>query len=112
MFAKYTPSFSIANDIFSIASLVDTILSSEPTFVDSIIAESVNYSLSENIALLDTPGYTKYDDESDSKLVISDRQKAYEQLKASDYLIWLVDIENGGLTEEAGRNHQWSYGWP
>lgn len=69
-------------------------------FVDSIIAESVNYSLSENIALLDTPGYTKYDDESDSKLVISDRQKAYEQLKASDYLIWLVDIENGGLTED------------
>lgn len=69
-------------------------------FVDSIIAESVDYSLSEKIALLDTPGYTKFDDESDSKLVISDRQKAYEQLRASDYLIWLVDIENGGLTKD------------
>lgn len=69
-------------------------------FIDSIIAESVDYSLSDKIALLDTPGYTKFDDESDSKLVISDRQKAYEQLRASDYLIWLVDIENGGLTKD------------
>ena len=69
-------------------------------FIDSIIAESMNYSLSDKIALLDTPGYTKFDDENDSKLVISDRQKAYEQLRASDYLIWLVDIENGGLTKD------------
>ena len=44
-----------------------------PAFVDSIIIESNNYSLPEEIALLDTPGYTKYDEENNSKKVVSDR---------------------------------------
>lgn len=69
-------------------------------FVDSIIVESSRFSLPEGIALLDTPGYTKFDNKSDSKMTISDRQQAFEQLRASDYLIWLVNIENGGLTQE------------
>lgn len=69
-------------------------------FVDSIIVESSRFSLPKDIALLDTPGYTKYDEKSDSKLTISDKQQAFEQLRASDYLIWLVDIEGGGLTQE------------
>lgn len=46
-----------------------------------------------NIAILDTPGYSKYD--SDAKKTISDEHKAFDQLKSSDYLIWLIDIENG-----------------
>ncbi len=69
-------------------------------FVDSIIIESSEYTLPSDIALLDTPGYTKYDEQSDSRMVISDRQKAYDQLRATDYLIWLIDIDNGVITED------------
>lgn len=69
-------------------------------FVDSIIVESSRFSLPSDIALLDTPGYTKHDEKSDSKLTISDRERAFEQLRASDYLIWLTDIDCGCLTEE------------
>jgi len=71
-----------------------------PAFVDSIIIESKEYLLPKEIALLDTPGYTKYDEKSDSKLVISDRQRAFEQLSVSDYLVWLIDIDNGAITED------------
>ena len=70
------------------------------SFVDSIIAESQDFLLDGNIALLDTPGYTKYDGEKYSKLSISDRRRAFEQISISDYLIWLVDIENGGMTQD------------
>lgn len=69
-------------------------------FVESIIVESTEYQLSGDIALLDTPGYTKYDEKSDSKRVISDRQRAFEQLNVSDYLIWLIDIDGGAITED------------
>lgn len=71
-----------------------------PAFVNSIVIESKEYVLPEEIALLDTPGYTKYDEKSDSKMVISDREKAYEQLSVSDYLIWLIDIDNGAITND------------
>ena len=71
-----------------------------PAFVDSIIIESNEYALSNKIALLDTPGYTKYDKENDSKMIISDRQKAYNQLSISDYLIWLIDIDSGAITKD------------
>lgn len=71
-----------------------------PAFVDSIMLESSEYSLSEKIALLDTPGYTKYDEDNQSKKVISDREKAFEQLSVSDYLIWLIDIDSGAVTED------------
>lgn len=71
-----------------------------PSFVDSIIIESKEYALSEEIALLDTPGYTKYDEDNNSKKVISDREKAFEQISVSDYLIWLIDIDSGAITED------------
>lgn len=69
-------------------------------FVDSIIVESSRFSLPKDVALLDTPGYTKHDDKSSSKLTISDKERAFEQLRASDYLIWLADIDSGCLTDE------------
>ena len=69
-------------------------------FIDSIIVESRSFSLPEGIALLDTPGYTKYDEKSSSKMTLSDRQRAFDQLRISDYLIWLVDIDNGGLNKD------------
>lgn len=71
-----------------------------PAFVDSVIIESNEYALSNKIALLDTPGYTKYDKESNSKMIVSDRQKAYNQLSISDYLIWLIDIDSGAITKD------------
>jgi len=71
-----------------------------PAFVDSIIIEAREYALSSEIALLDTPGYTKYDNVSNSKMVVSDRERAYNQLSISDYLIWLIDIDSGAITED------------
>ena len=70
------------------------------SFVDSIIIEAPDFALPFEIALLDTPGYTKYDQYSNSKLVISDRQKAFSQLSITDYLIWLIDIDNGTILED------------
>ncbi len=67
-------------------------------FMDSILIATPDYSIDQNIVLLDTPGYTKYDSESETKNDFSDRARAYEQLKITDYLIWLIDIENGELT--------------
>ena len=68
-------------------------------FVDSIILETPSYSLDSRIALLDTPGYTKPDDNVDSRLVVSDKVRAYEQLRVTDYLIWLIDMDNDPLTQ-------------
>ncbi len=64
------------------------------SFVDSIIVESKDFKLGEHIALLDTPGYTKFDVESNSQDIRSDKEKAYEQLKKTDRLIWVSDINN------------------
>lgn len=49
------------------------------------------------IAFLDTPGYSKNDNAV--KKSISDEQKAYEQLKTVDFLIWLIDVENGVIKQ-------------
>lgn len=68
-------------------------------FVDSIIVETPSYSLDSRIALLDTPGYTKPDDNVDSRMVISDKVRAFEQLRVTDYLIWLIDMDNDPLTQ-------------
>lgn len=51
-----------------------------------------------NIAILDTPGYSKSDDsKNDSN---SDAELARNQLKAVDYLIWLVDSTQGVITDK------------
>lgn len=52
----------------------------------------------EKIALLDTPGYNKYD--GGKKADASDNEKARSELKVVDYLIWLIDIENGVIKDE------------
>ena len=64
-------------------------------FVESIIVSSENWHLSQNIAFLDTPGYSKHDNSNvkDS----TDLVKAREQLKINDYLIWLVGVDGGVL---------------
>lgn len=51
----------------------------------------------ENIAFLDTPGYSKSD--SLNKADNTDEKIAREHLKLADYLIWLVDISKGTIPE-------------
>lgn len=70
------------------------------SLVDSIIIQSKNYTLSSKIALLDTPGYTKYDGDNNAKTFITDKKKAFDQLSVSDYLIWLIDIDGGTITQD------------
>lgn len=65
-------------------------------FIKSIVIESENYKY-DNIVILDTPGYTKSD--SHKKQDNTDEQLAREHLKTADYLIWLMDIENGIIVE-------------
>ena len=51
-----------------------------------------------NIAILDTPGYNKVD--SDVLRNISDAEKAFEELKGVDYLLWLVDSVKGCVPQD------------
>lgn len=55
-----------------------------------------------NLAFLDTPGYNKADfvKNFDFKLTSSDKLIAYNHLKNIDFLIWLVDIDNGTIKED------------
>jgi ribosome biogenesis GTPase A len=48
-----------------------------------------------DIVLLDTPGYNSELDNDDVANLLSDEKVAREHLSSCDYLIWLVDIENG-----------------
>lgn len=67
-------------------------------FIESIVISTPEYSVNENVVLLDTPGYTKFDESSIAKSDFSDRTRAFNQLKITDYLIWLIDIHNGEIT--------------
>lgn len=58
----------------------------------AICSPSFRYS---HIAILDTPGYNKAD--TGKMKEATDAENARKQLQAVDYLIWLVDIENGEL---------------
>lgn len=61
-------------------------------FIDKLILTIENFPY-QNIALLDTPGYSK--DDSGVRQNVSDEGKALTQLRTADYIIWLVDCENG-----------------
>lgn len=69
-------------------------------FINSLIITEPNMPY-QNIAFLDTPGYSKADVSTNSRLQkdLSDKTRASQQLKSVDYMIWLVDIENGVLSE-------------
>lgn len=54
-----------------------------------------------NIAILDTPGYNKADIRKIKES--TDMENARKQLQSVDYLIWLVDIENGELKADDER---------
>jgi small GTP-binding protein len=62
------------------------------SFINNLVVKNSNISY-KSVSILDTPGYNKFD--SNTKEMVTDRQKAYDQLKSVDFLIWLIDIENG-----------------
>ena len=66
-------------------------------FIDLFVLATPLFDF-EKIALLDTPGYNKYDGRK--KVDASDNEKARSELKVVDYLIWLIDIENGVIKDE------------
>ena len=68
-------------------------------FVDSCIISSPDFRISPDIVLLDTPGYSKPDD-LERTFTLSDRERALEQLKRADRLIWLIQQENGTIPAE------------
>jgi GTPase Era involved in 16S rRNA processing len=50
----------------------------------------------DNIAFLDTPGYSKYDNENYSER--TDENIAKVQLNSADYIFWFLNAENGTLS--------------
>lgn len=63
-------------------------------YVESIFIGSPMFSLFENIALLDTPGYSK-NEQTNGRNEVTDVKKAYEQLKSCDFLIWVAKMVPG-----------------
>ena len=70
------------------------------SFIHSLVISEDDMPYS-GMAFLDTPGYNKPDavDEVQLQKSDSDQNKAYEQLRKVDYLIWLMDIENGVIQQ-------------
>lgn len=67
-------------------------------FVNSLVIHAPSFpkKFSDRIALLDTPGYSKADGSDE---FLTDRHLADMNLRAADFLIWLVSIDNGTITE-------------
>ena len=68
--------------------------------IENIIIKTKEFQIDSRIVFLDTPGYSKADDDNSVHGNSSDKQKAYEKLAITDYLIWLVDIQKGTITIE------------
>lgn len=66
-------------------------------YINNIVLKTPDWQY-ENIALMDTPGYNKYD--GNKKQEASDLTRSKEQLKNADYIIWLTDIDTGTLKDE------------
>lgn len=50
-----------------------------------------------SIAILDTPGYSKPDNEDET---VTDKNIAKQQLNSADYILWLISSEDGTITED------------
>ena len=68
------------------------------SFINSLIIFEPNMPY-KDLVFLDTPGYSKADFVGKNQKELTDENKAYTQLRTVNYLIWLMDIENGVLTE-------------
>ena len=64
-------------------------------FVSNLVIHTPTFPklLSNKAVILDTPGYSKADNATKESL--SDEHIASKHLKAADFLIWLIDIDNG-----------------
>ncbi len=60
-----------------------------------ITVEKANFKW-KNITLLDTPGYSKSDNKS-SRYDNTDESIAHSHLRTADFLVWLIDIQNGTI---------------
>ena len=69
-------------------------------FVEHIMIRTPDFpqKWKNSIAFLDTPGYNK--SSRNTKDDLTDEHTTEQQLKAVDFLIWLVDIDNGVVHEE------------
>ena len=67
--------------------------------VDCVVVQEPNMQF-EDIVFMDTPGYSKADNFEGLENIgtVSDKEKAKNQLQGVDYLIWIVDIENGEIS--------------
>lgn len=65
-------------------------------FINNLVISTPEFPY-KSIAILDTPGYSKVD--SMKKQAMTDNEKALMQLKTVDYLIWLIDVENGVMKQ-------------
>lgn len=62
----------------------------------SVYIEQENFKW-DNLAILDTPGYSKPDNEEET---VTDKNIAKSQLNSADYILWLISAEDGTITEE------------
>lgn len=80
---------------------VDNIILERHDFSDNIVAASDTDRNGgdwwKHVALLDTPGYNKARDGQQERF--TDRKQAAEQLENVDFLIWLLSVKNGDLSE-------------
>lgn len=97
---KYNSSFEITKEELNAISheFYDEYKMGFSSVLDSIVVCNPKWDLSKKISLLDTPGYNKYDNKNMEDA--ADRIKAHDQLKVADFLIWLVDIDNGELQQD------------
>ena len=68
-------------------------------FVSNLVIHTPAFParLSNKAVILDTPGYSKAD--TITKESLSDEHIASKHLKAADFLIWLIDIDNGTIKD-------------
>lgn len=66
------------------------------SFINIPVSSSL---LPNNIVFVDTPGYTKA--QGQQEINESDRDKAYNQLRSVDYLIWIFDVQNGTIDSKS-----------
>lgn len=64
--------------------------------INNLVIYSADFPY-ENIAIIDTPGYSKHDNSNVDNN--SDAEIARRQLRSADYLIWLVDSVQGVITQ-------------
>ena len=69
------------------------------SFIDSCVISTPDFKISPRIVLLDTPGYSKPED-AERGYSLSDKEMALKLLRRADRLIWLIQQDNGTISED------------